>query len=260
VTSGHGSDGATRAPSSAPSTASRTSGNGTPSAAAPSATPSTSTQLASFMKSGVTSLHSAHLSLIESLAGHKITGEGDEQLAGGTATAFRITERVPGTGRIELVMVHNNSYAKLPKSLNQSNKPWLLVAPGSTNPVVAQLSSSLSQLRSSTSLDKFAEFAKLAKKIKVDGPATIQGNPATHYSIRVDTSKLPVSAEAKKQIKKSGIRTIPIELWVDDTGRPVKMTEKIAVGGQHVDVTVVLSKFNAPVSIKAPPASQVSGH
>jgi hypothetical protein len=46
-------------------------------------------------------------------------------------------------------------------------------------------------------------------------------------------------------------------MYVDSSGRPVQVTENFSVQGQTVSTKIGISNYNKPVSISAPPASQV---
>ena len=46
-------------------------------------------------------------------------------------------------------------------------------------------------------------------------------------------------------------------MYLDSRNRPVEITEQFAVSGQHIAVRVLATRYNQPVHIVAPPASQV---
>jgi hypothetical protein len=56
----------------------------------------------------------------------------------------------------------------------------------------------------------------------------------------------------------AGITAIPVELYVDSAGRPVQITENLTVAGKKTTTSATISRYNQPVTISAPPASQVS--
>jgi hypothetical protein len=55
----------------------------------------------------------------------------------------------------------------------------------------------------------------------------------------------------------SGVTSIPLELYLDSQDRPVQVTENLTVQGQRVTSKNVISKYDEPVSISAPPPGQV---
>jgi hypothetical protein len=74
----------------------------------------------------------------------------------------------------------------------------------------------------------------------------------------VDVAKLPASLPGKDALVSSGLKTLPIELYIDSAGRPVQVTEHFTVSGQTVSTDVKVTEYNAPVTITEPPADQVS--
>lgn len=210
------------------------------------------------MKQGLASTRSAHIELKISAAGQAITGSGDEKLTDGKLSAMNMTEELGSVGSLQLIIVGDKVYVKLPSSLNKSGKPWQLVTANSSNPVLKQLATTLSSIRNSASLGSTAAFAAAAKSVTPKGSEQTNGTTATHYSVVVDVTKLPASYPGKTTLVQAGLNKLPVELWIDSKGRPVKVTEELAVQGQRVSTEIDVSKYNAPVTISAPPASQVS--
>lgn len=235
------------------------SGNTNGQGSAGGATPSTAPQLGAKLASGYRSISSAHIAINFGIAGVTLTGSGDEKLSHGKLTAMQLTEKLPTGGSIELIHVANKTYMKLPPAQNHSGKPYVLVTPQSSNPIARQLAGSLNTAVSAASIKTYDTFVRAAKSIKVIGHETVAGVGTTHYTVVVDVSKLPsTSAFNKQALAASGIKTIPVDLWIDNQGRPVKVAEKLNVQGKSLNVTGTITKYNQPVTITAPPASQVS--
>lgn len=228
-------------------------------AGSPAPTPTDARGLGTLMQQAVGSVNSAHIALNVQLAGNSVTGSGDEKLSNGKLSAMHLAEQLPGgTGSLELIIADGKTYAKLPSSINPTNKPWVLVSQNSSIPGIQQLSSSINTSLSSASVGNVNVFVNSAKSVTVKGHETVNGVGTTHYHVVVDVTKLSSNLPGGDALAASGIKTIPVDLWVDDQGRPVQVTEKIAVAGQEVDVKVGISKYNQPVSISAPPANQVA--
>lgn len=224
----------------------------------PSGMPTGAAGLGTMLQNAVSRITSAHIALNISLAGQQLTGSGDEKLQNGQLTALDLSESLPaGGGAIRLIVVGGKTYAKLPPSMNSTGKPYLLVSKSSSNPVVRQLASSLDSALSAASLGSVSTFTRAAKSVQPKGTTTINGVKTVHYSIVVDVAKLPASLPGKSELTQSGIGTLPIELWVDTTGRPVQLTEAFTVQGQKVATKATVSDYNKPVTITAPPPSQV---
>ncbi|MDQ2750259.1 MAG: hypothetical protein M3Y44_12160 [Actinomycetota bacterium] len=221
-------------------------------------TPTDAPGLAALMQRGVASVTSAHTTFDVEAAGQGFKGAGDESLTAGKVTAFDLSETVSETGILRLRTVDGKTYVGLPPSLNHSGKPWALVTASSSDPVIRAMSTSIDSTQSATSLATPSAFVAAATSVKVDGPDQVNGAPATHYSIVADVTKLPVSYPGRQALIAAGLSTLPVELWIDSQGRPVKVSQHFTLRGQPVSSRVGLSRYNAPVHITAPPPDQVS--
>jgi hypothetical protein len=252
-TSGKGSTGSSGASGS--STGASTGS----SAAAPGGKPTDAAGLGGLMQSAIAGITSAHIALDVDAAGQKVSGVGDEKLSAGKLVAMDITEQLPGgTGSLRLIIVGGKTYAKLPASLNKSGKPYVLVSGNSSNATVRALAGSLDSALSSASIGSVGAFITAAKTVKLVGTGTVNGVAATHYSVVVDISKLPADLPGKDALASSGLKTLPLDLYIDDQGRPVRVNEDFKVQGQEVSSNVTVTDYNKPVTVTAPPASQVS--
>lgn len=249
---GCGPTGSTSSTGSAGTAASSTSAPRT------QAPPTDAAGLGRFLKDGAQKIHSAHLSMNVAAGEQTITATGDETLAHGKLTGLDLAEQVPGAGEIRILITGGKTYAKLPESLDHSPEPWVLVTTQSTDPIVARLASSLEQVQQSASLDQFRMFTGAASGLVVKGQEDVGGHPATHYALTVDVTKLPDGVAGKQELASAGVSTLPIDLWVDGQGRPVQLREQLTVQGQQVSTEVTIGDFDAPVTITAPPADQVS--
>jgi hypothetical protein len=221
--------------------------------------PTTAAGLGGLMQSAIAGIKSAHIALDINAAGQRVTGAGDEKLSGGKLVAMDITENLPaGSGSLRLIIVNGKTYAKLPPSLSAGSKPYVLVSPTSKNATVRQLASTLDSALSSASIGSVGAFITAAKTVKLVGSDTINGVKATHYAVVVDISKLPADLPGKDSLVASGLTTLPLDLYVDDQGRPIQVSEDFKVQGQQVKSLVSVSDYNKPVTVTAPPASQVS--
>jgi hypothetical protein len=244
---------------------STTSGHGGPSgssttttsAATPKPTATDAASLATLVQRGVETLTSAHLTLDVGVGEQKIRGAGDETLSHTKLVAFDLAETISGAGTLRMRLVGGKTYVNLPPSMSHSGKPWTLITANSSDPVIKSMNSALSTLRDAASVNSPATFVRVAKSVKLLGSEPVNGAPANHYSIKADVTKLPSSFPGRQALISAGLSTLPVELWVDSAGRPVKVVEKLTTQGQTVSSEVTLSRFNAPVHITAPPADQV---
>jgi hypothetical protein len=213
-------------------------------------------QLASEVRSAVHDVTSAHLTLQFGVAGQALSGSGDEKLANGALNALDVSLKY-SAGDIRLIVLGDKKYVKLPASLNTSDKPWLVVSPNSSNAIIKSLASSLDAALSSASLDSISTFIAAAKTLKRDGSATVNGVSTTHYSVIVDVSRLPASMPGRDVLEQNQLKTIPVELYLDNENRPVQFTENFTVQGQQIQSKLGISDFSKPVTITAPPANQI---
>lgn len=240
-----------------PSSASTGTASASSTASASPSTDITASMLAAKMQAGAATLTSAHIALQVSTAGENVVGQGDEKLSGGKLTDLDLTERV-GTITIGIRIIGKTVYAKLPTSGAPAGKPWVKASATSTNPVMRQLAASIASAQDSASLNSYRNFAEAATSVKTVGTTQIDGAPATQYDLVVDISKLPPTATSAQAMRQAGLTSLPVSLWLDDQGRPVQLVEKFSVQGKPVSTTVSIGKFNAPLTITPPPASQVS--
>lgn len=221
------------------------------------AMPTDAPGLAAFLRDGTASIESAHLEISVDAAGTTITGSGDETLANGRAEALDLTETIPGAGEVRVLMVDGQTYVQLPTGINPSDKPWLLISADSSNPVVQQLAASLQSVTDTSSLDQYTAFTEAAA-VEVVGEEDVDGVRTTHYALTVDVTELPNDTPGRSDILGAGVMRLPVDLWVDERGRPVKVSQELTVQGQQVTAVVTLGNFDEPVSITAPPADQVA--
>jgi hypothetical protein len=218
----------------------------------------TATALFARVSAALKKVTSLHVAISTALGPDSINAAGDEALTNGTLTAADITENVPGQGGFRLIILDEQTYARLPASMDHTGKPWVLVSPDSANPFIRGLAATLDQVKSSASVTAIAQFAPAATGVTDKGSDDVGGVPATHYGFTVEVAKLPSTFLGKAALQQAGVVAIPVELWIDAQGRPVKITQRLAVSGQSSDTSVLATGYDKPVHIVAPPADQVS--
>jgi hypothetical protein len=223
----------------------------------PSGVPTDAAALGTLLQSGLATMRSAHFDLGIKIAGQQLTGGGDEKVANGKLVALDLTEDLPGLGPVRVILVNGTSYAKLPAALNSTGKPYLVVSDSSSNQYVRQLASSLDSALSAVALSGITDITSAAKTFAVKGTETVAGVETTHYSIVVDVAKLPDDFQGKSAIEASGLKTVPLELYIDSSGRPVRLVETLSAQGQTAVTTTTVTDYNKPVTITAPPSDQV---
>lgn len=203
---------------------------------------------------------SAHVQLHLQAPGIEATSSGDEQLAGGKATAFDFTEQISGVGALRVREVKGVLYVQLPADLNPTDKPWIQVDPSTTDPTLAQLAQALSTLQQSASVDQYTLLAQAAGGLTDLGTDTVSGVATEHYSYDVLVDRLPPGMPGASVLRAQGVHRIPVQMWLDGKNRLVRTLESMDFGGLQSFTNVTLSAFDEPVTIIAPPPDQVATH
>ncbi len=190
--------------------------------------------------------------------GQSLNGHGVERLTAGKLSALDLTETVPGAGELRVIQVGGKTYARLPASLNHSGKPYVLVTGNSSDPTVRNLAKSLDSTQSSASAGNAGILAAASDSVKATVGQDVGGVRTTRYAIVVDTAKLPATYPGRAALVQAGVTRLPVDIYVDGSNHPVKVTERFTASGQAVSTTILVTGYNRPVTITAPPASQVS--
>jgi hypothetical protein len=169
------------------------------------------------------------------------------------------------TGGFQEILLGDNLYMKMAALASRTGgKAWIKL---SLSKLGAQSGIDVkSLLNQSQQADPSASVRMLtaSKDVRKVGTETVAGTQTTHYqgtySVQEALAKLGSEQRAKMQelVAKTGLDKMEFDLWVDDQQLPRKMTVKSSAGAQvQTSSTTTYSGFNKPVSISAPPASQV---
>ena len=229
-----------------------TSSGGSGTSSAPPSTSSSSKlagTVADTMRKGLAGVTSAHL--VIDAGGLGGTSTGDVKYSNGQATASRLTVNAGGTAH--LVTVGDTTYAQLPPGRNTTGKPWVIVSADSNNEFVRALSSQVSLVKAATSLPAIADAVGTAPSI-TDKGTTAQGHA---YSLQLDPGKISDSSLGGA-LRDLGENPVPVTLLLDKSGRPTQIKIAVKLGSSSFPIVIDVSKFNAPLTITAPPADQVA--
>ncbi|MBE7187538.1 hypothetical protein [Jatrophihabitans endophyticus] len=214
--------------------------------------------LATRLQTALAHTTSVRLTLSTAVAGSStIKGSGDVALDDGAISKADITEALPdGLGGVRLVVVGGRTYAKLPAGLTSKSRPWTLLSASSSQPLVSQLATTVHSVLSVASPATVVSFVRAASSVRSLGRATVAGTTARHYRVVIDAAEL---SSLPGGLSAGSASSVPVDLYVDGSGRPVQLRGSLELDGTRVTPTVTLSHYDTPVSISAPPASQVSG-
>jgi hypothetical protein len=212
------------------------------------------------LQSGLATVHSLHITLTSTVGTTTVRASGDEQVSRGRPTAFDLTDSVAGQS-LRLITSGGRTYLHLPPALaSGATKPYVLVSARSSNPTVRALATSLGSTLDSSSLASYNLLAQAASSVRAVGRTSVGGVAATHYALVVDFRRLPANYPNRAALRASGLKTVPVELHFDGQGRPVEVTERFTISGHTASVDLLVTRYNEPVHITAPPASQVDTH
>jgi len=229
-----------------------TSSGGTGASSAPptsSASSKLAATVADTMRKGMATLSSAHLVIDAGGLGGKSVG--DVKYSNGQATASRLT--INAGGPATLVTIGDTTYGKLPPGRNTTGKPWVIVSADSNNEFVRALSSQVGLTKAATSLPAIADAVATASTI-TDKGTTAQGHS---YALQLDPNKI-ADPNLGGALRDLGENPVPVTLLLDKSGRPTQIKILVNLGSSSFPILIDVSRFNAPVTITAPPADQVA--
>ena len=195
-----------------------------------------------------------------SAAGQVISGSGQQKMSNGKLEAAKISQSMGEMGQMDIIIVDGKVYLKLPPALGVTTdaQPWVEVSENSSNPVIATMWSSLKPTLETSPVNTYSSFIEATSSVTLVGPETLDGVETSHYSVVIDPGKLPAGSQEKAQLEAAGLDSIPTDMWIDKSGRPVKMVQKLDVQGQAMSTTMTFGDYDAAVDISAPAAGEIS--
>ncbi len=113
------------------------------------------------------------------------------------------------------------------------------------------LGESLGDMSSFDPKSTIETFSKGVKSVKVVGTETLDGEDTTHYKVTTLTKDIGTELGGNK----AGLpKTFVYDVWLDGDDRMRKMVAKV---DKKTSVEMTMTDFGAPVSIKAPPTSEI---
>ena len=201
------------------------------------------------------------------LSGAGVKGSGSGVFNTGPSRSGQLTMKVTVRGMevpIDTVITGNVLYMRssvfsqlgLPP-----NKQWVKVDLGQ---LAQQRGIDLSSLANTSPTPTSAlSYLRGAGKVREVGKESVDGTETTHYKVIVDLEKAAARSDADTQkalrrvIQSSGVKTLPIDVWVDGKGYIRKVQYAQRTSGKDVKVTMNLHDYGKPVTVKPPPADSV---
>jgi hypothetical protein len=161
--------------------------------------------------------------------------------------------------KITVLLIDRVFYLKASQSAFTKNpaRPWVKIDLNDpTNPFGAMLD----QMMASFEPSKVQQIYSAITRLNNLGVDPVNGVPARHYTVTVDTSRMvsvlgldSVPGFSRAQLMAQLPDEVTSQVWLDAQNRPVKTQSGI----QGVSTEMLFTKWGEPVKITAPPANQV---
>lgn len=196
-------------------------------------------ELIAAMKAAVADKESAHLTM-RGGGPQGMNGEGDVSYAG-DSTAMQMEMTLP-TGRALVRLVDGVMYLAMPGMTPEGK--FLKLDTNDPNSPFGNLGGVLQ----GDPLATFDAFDAGLEEATYVGAEDVDGEQMDHYVLTVDAEK---AAKAQGTQLPSGTGTVTYDLWIDDED----LMRRLEFGSGASGMTLTLSDWGKPVTVKAPPAS-----
>lgn len=233
-------------------------------------------ELALAAKSETAKTKSARFTFEMNMMGQKVTGGGAGRFDGAD-TAMSMTMDVFGQ-QMEMRFVDKAMYMKLPQGMPGmgQSKPWVKV-PADGNGPMSKMLGGTDQMLEQNDPSKTLEQIQKAGRITRSEQTQLDGQPVTHYWVDLQLAKLAgqvpggMSGQSLEGMRKAGIESIPVQLWLNQDNLPVQFTTDMTAvmktaaeqagqqlpGGMRMSMTMKYHDWGAEVNVQPPPADQV---
>lgn len=203
-------------------------------------------QFAVAIRNAVSTYHSVHVSM-RMTGSTAMRAEGDVRYtAHGPLMRLRMQMPELGTGTMRLRMVGGMVYLAMPPMTPRGR--WVAIDPSDPNSALGPSAGALTKINP---MQSFMVIEKGVRKLRYVGRDTVQGEPAFHYRVTVDTR---AAANVTGQPANPMLpRMVGYDIWLDRQNRMRRMRL------DELGVTIVsnLSDWGVPVHVQAPPPSRV---
>lgn len=179
----------------------------------------------------------------------------------GAKPAMMLTMRVNGMN-IREVMVGGVLYISTGQAIK--GKHWIKIDPKGTDPLSKAFGPLVKSISQVSSPDALATPYRGVTAVATKGPK-MEGVPTTIYTVTMNAKKiraalatLPPALRSLVAAQAASITSIMTKYYVDSSWLIHKTVSVSVVKGKRVSQTMVFSRWGKPVSIVAPPASDVA--
>lgn len=207
--------------------------------------------------------------LMQSNGAHGFGMQGNFKMRTAPDVAMEMDMRISGAGQelpgtLREIITSSGLYLNMSTLAQITGKPWIGIPISKLDKASGgSLASMLAGIKQQDPLS-VARMLAASKDVTSMGTETIDGVPTTHlhgtFSYRQALATLPSQMRTMEQqyAKAMGAGKITFDLWVDAQNLPRQIVETYDMAPLgHVTMTVHFTSFNQPVSITAPPASEV---
>jgi hypothetical protein len=207
--------------------------------------------------------HSAHVHVVEAVTGvpqlgpYAVQADGRLDLAH-DAAEFTLTAPVLGTSQVRVVA--STLYTRLPAAVAAllGTKPWIRVDLTRQPTLGAGFGGGLT--------DELSLLDQVSSSVTKVGTPSVGGVATTEYLAHVEGSKVLAKAGLAAALAARAPAVgaaVPVHVWIDAQGRTRQLAVSLSIpavgtmAAVHLELTETLSDFGTPVTVTAPPASQV---
>ena len=167
------------------------------------------------------------------------------------------------------VLIGDSIYIDYPAlSSELGGKQWAQIDLSKANGSLGSLSSLISSAKNENPTTQISALVASGDVTKV-GTATVKGQQTTHYAGTMTTSQMLDStaqnshltaaqlSNLKSLLQTGGVSSETVDVWVSSSGLPVEMSYSSKSTAGTVSGDMFMSDWGAPVTVGAPPASEV---
>lgn len=202
-------------------------------------------------------VRSVHVEGTLTSQGKQVTITADGAFGDGSLTGVRgvVRASLPGMGTVEARMLGGVVYVNS-AGLGLGavgGKPWVKVDLTDTSNPLGQM---LANIADNLGPGQLADVLAGMSTLRSHGAETVDGVATTHYTVTVDTAKLgsTLGVDPGQLGGEAPPKTLAYDVWLDEASRPVKLV----LSSRMLGMELHFSRWDEPVRIVAPPASQVS--
>lgn len=198
---------------------------------------------------------------------------GTQTVSGGGAFRFAASDFaadmsvvLPGQGKVRAILLPGAFYLRLPAAAGlQAAKPWLELSAkgGGNDPFSKAFGPLMDQLKQSFDPQSSLGLLKATTTVEPAGTERVGGVETTKYVATVDLAKAAALAKGAvaqqyRTLLDSGVTTLQSSIWVDGQNLPRRFSTVVPSAQGDVTATGTYTDWGKPVTVKAPPRSQIA--